>query len=88
MNIIEAMKAGPRMTRPNRNFNSGLDGGWLRTDHQYYQLSKEDLLATDWIFEEQTIAITRSQLGLALDHCGVTSSQDVKNRIARELGFE
>ncbi len=66
MNIIAAIKSGKRFRRP--GFPTELwysyPGSWkvmTRSDEETYNPDKDDILADDWIIEEEKIEITKEQ---------------------------
>ena len=56
MNIIDAVKSGKRARRLKRDWDY----------HDFNNLTREDILATDWEIEERKIEITESDFDEAL----------------------
>lgn len=86
MNIIEAIKSGKRFKRPSYQ-------DW-RTYHgadRYFYFKESDLLANDWIIEEEKIPISKDELEYAYNQAQYYNSNFSPShfqRICKLLGFK
>lgn len=89
MDFLSALKSGKRFKR-NECEEWHAPPGKEILDSRIYSFHQSDLLAEDWIVEEPTVTITRSQLEEAYYRAGVDWILDHKGllrHLAKRLGF-
>ncbi len=95
MNIIEALKSGKRFKRAGLSFVNGtLNGKYtINGVSTYCEITNEDLLADDWVVEDDFITLKERDLDMALlaayklgecdctNICSLATVKDIKENL-------